>query len=185
MVNKTHLNPLINIGAKAPNAEVNQSSNQKEVNIMQVTRDSVEQIRAEIDAALEIIRIRHGLDKLKTGNGGFDRLNGTFEFKLGGVAGGGADEFAQRYDFRQAALGLPARGSTFNNMGQAYQIFGLNKAGTKVAAARVSDGECFLFRVDHIVRIFNPQSARATAPRTAQAGSRPAGQPVPHGPDEL
>lgn len=114
----------------------------------QITRDTLKDLRAEINAALAVIGAKHGLT-LKTGNATFGPDN--FTMKVEGIREGGLDKDATRYANSIRLLGLPPLGTEFKNGGQIYKTVGVNTTGTKVICS--NNGKKFLFHTDSVIRL--------------------------------
>ena len=118
------------------------------------TRQLLQTLRPEINAALAVIATKHGLKSLHCGNATFSS-GGSFVFKLEGVLAGGLDKDAERYANSMAMLKLPPLGTSFSAGGKSYKTVGLNTTGSKVVIER-ADGKRFLQATDVVSRLCAP-----------------------------
>jgi hypothetical protein len=127
---------------------------------MSISRDTLRNIRPEINAALAVIAAAHGLKSLTVGSGSFDAASGHFTLKLEGVAEGGIDKNAATYErSRLYKPSLPPLGTTFKVGREAYEIVGMNSAGGRLNVRRVSDGKSFLYNADAAIAACARQAA--------------------------
>lgn len=121
---------------------------------MTITKEVLQAVRADMDKALAEIGARHGLTQLKSGKCVYDPRSGNFTIKVEGVAEGGADKDAARYDqIRGLFPGLPERGTEFTYGGEKYAVSGANSTGSKVLAKRNRDGRVYQFPRDAVVKL--------------------------------
>jgi hypothetical protein len=119
---------------------------------MTITKELLNALRIDIDAALATIAKARGLTSLRTGRCTYDPNGGNFSMKVEGVAEGGQDASAKLYDDNARLFGLPKRGTEFNTMGNAYRITGM-KSGGRVIAERLGTGKSFLFKPEHVKEV--------------------------------
>ncbi len=123
---------------------------------MTITRDTLNAIRADVDALLGALAPKYGLRTLKLGNCTFDP-NGSFTFKLAGTAANGATPEEQRYDMARAAYGvLPERGTAAACIewnGGTIELFGANSTLSKLMFRR--DGKVYLTPTAALVTMLN------------------------------
>jgi len=129
-----------------------------DINVKQV----MVSLRPEIDAFLAGLAKKHGLEKLRLGNGTYSP-EGNFIFKLEGLVVGGLDKHAEGYKVNASLIGLPPLGTVIVIGGLIYKTAGLK--GSKVIMARVKDGKRYVYPVDVIRRL-----AKVDAP-TAVGGA--------------
>lgn len=91
----------------------------------------LKKICADVDSALGQIAAKYGLEKLRGGRCTYSK-EGSFSFKVEGVASGGLDKDAERYNFYADLMNLPPLNSTFHYGGAEYTVVGLSKTRTKV-----------------------------------------------------
>lgn len=128
-----------------------------------ITRDLLQAIRPDVDAALAAVAKKHGLASLKSTNCTFDPRSGNFVMKVEGVAKGGKTKEAARYEAsRKFDDSLPPLGFVFKNGARSYSIVGMNSTGTKVIAAPLDEpAQQFLFQRDGIKRLCARKGAAA------------------------
>jgi len=119
---------------------------------MELTKEKLQAIRVDLQAALDAVARKHGLAQFIAGNCTFDRT-GSFSWKLEGVADGGLAKEQRTYD-ENRWLGLPERGSEFKQGGKVHKTWGLTR-GSKVIT-ECSDGKRYTWKVDAI-RSYFPQ----------------------------
>jgi len=116
-------------------------------------------LRPEIDAFLAGLAKKHGLEKLRLGNGTFSP-SGNFTFKLEGIVSGGLDKDAERYG-TALWLGLPPLGTELIIGGKGFKTAGINTTGSKVIMANVVSGKRYLYDADVIVRLWKAKQPAA------------------------
>jgi hypothetical protein len=124
-----------------------------------VDRESLKIIRAQIDAALADIATLNGLQTLRTGACTFDR-EGSFTFKVEGLAQGGLSREAQAYKQYAAFYKRMPELFAVVKLGAAredYRITGLRR--TKVLAEKLSNGKTYLFQLAQLERHFSAKIA--------------------------
>lgn len=108
-------------------------------------KDKLKAIRESINKALAAVVAEHGLRSLHAGNVTFSP-EGSFVFKVEGVAAGGATKEEELYDLaREVHPELPARGtpqSTIRYNGGPCELFGANSTLTKIFIRR-PDGKTY------------------------------------------
>ena len=100
----------------------------------EITKDLLRSFRADLDAALAPLTKKYGLSSLKAGSATYS-AGGTFTMKVEGLADGGIDKDAERYNANRSWLELPPLGTKFLVRGSEDTIIGLTK-GTKVITKR-------------------------------------------------
>ena len=113
------------------------------------TKNVMQALRPEINAALAEIAKKHNLQSLQITSGTFSR-EGNFRWKLEGLAKGGLDKDAERYK-QSMFLGLPELGTKFSIGGRSYVTTGINTTGTKIHITR-DDGKRQLAPTDVVKR---------------------------------
>jgi hypothetical protein len=108
------------------------------------TKELIQQIRPEIDAALAPLAKKYGLQSLTVGNGSYS-AGGNFALKLEGVLEGGLTPEAERYKNSAELLGLPPLGTKFSFGGGEYTTVGINTTGTKVICTKAGEERRVLF----------------------------------------
>ncbi len=128
-----------------------------------IDRDLLKAIRPEIDAALKAVAEKFGLDSLKCGNATYDPRANNFTMKLDGIASGGVDKGAARYDSAvRFDTALPPRGAEIATGGRKFKVSGMNTTGSKVTAVG-PDGKTYLLKTDAVKRIWATQCAPVQA----------------------
>lgn len=118
-----------------------------------IPRETLKSIRADMDAALEVVRKKYSLSELKCGKCTFTD-GGAFTMKVEGLASDGLSSEASRYNmYRQFNKDLPPLYFLFTNGGESFTVIGMNTTGTKVLCKQVSTGKVYLFRTDHIINL--------------------------------
>lgn len=97
-----------------------------------ITKEGMNELRKDIDLALQAVAQKHGLKKLHAATGKFDPDNNYFSFSLEGVLGNGLDKEAAYYVLAAKLYNWPALGSEFDHKGSTYKIIGCNKTCTKI-----------------------------------------------------
>ena len=116
-----------------------------------LTRDSLRDIRADMDKVLQEVAKRHGLSKLIAGHASFDPHAGFFTMKVEGTAAGGITKEAARYnELRNFTPNLPEVGDVTRVGGKLYIIRGCNTTGTKVLGEL--EGKRYLLTVPSVQR---------------------------------
>ena len=118
---------------------------------MALTKQKLQAIRVDLQAALDTVAKKHGLARLVAGNCTFEKT-GAFTWKLEGIEEGGLAKEQRRYD-ENKWLGLPARGAEFKSGGKVYTCWGLNTTGSKVIA-ECNDGKRYNWPVEAVRRFF-------------------------------
>lgn len=108
---------------------------------MDATKALMQTIRPEINAALEAIAKRHNIAALKLTSGTYNPDGKSFSFKLEGMAQGGKDPDALRYEQNASLLMLPPLGTTFKINSFHFTIVGLKKGGANVLCTRSDNGD--------------------------------------------
>jgi hypothetical protein len=113
-------------------------------------KQMLQQIRIDMNAALEAVAKKHGLNKLAAGNCSYDPA-GAFTFKVEGVIGGGLSKDEARYENERSAYGLPPLGAHWTDQSGTNVIEGMT-AGGKVIFSRggkkfVADADAVKVRV--------------------------------------
>src|ERR1044071_2452562 len=91
-----------------------------------------DELRVDINAALQAVIQKHGLTKLQLGNCTFTR-DGAFTFQLQGILKGGDTKEVTAYNaLRGLCPELPELGTEFEYRDQPYKISGANTTLTKV-----------------------------------------------------
>lgn len=132
-------------------------------------KDQLKKIRADLDAALADILTKNGLRELRSGNCTFTP-DGSFVFKVEGVAAGGSSKDEQLYDILAAQepelwpkRGTPA--ATIQIGGRACELFGSNTTLSKIKY-RDPDGKAWLTPTEAVRGLI--LRARAIASGTAK-----------------
>lgn len=116
------------------------------------TKSLMQALRPEIDAALAEIAKKHNLQKLELARGTFSR-EGSFTWKLEGVAAGGIDKDAERYKTCREMFNLPPLGTEVTLSGKTFTISGINTTASKIKINRKVDGKGFVAPLDVIQRV--------------------------------
>ena len=120
-----------------------------------IDKQTLRNLRIEIDAALLAVAKTHNLKSLTAGNCSFDPVAGQFTFKVTGIAADAIGKEAALYISPDAKfLGLPPLGTTFRSGLKEYATAGLKPSGNKVVCKRVADGSMFLFKVSDVLAAF-------------------------------
>jgi hypothetical protein len=127
-----------------------------------ITKQQLQKLRVDLDAALAGIANAHNLKSLTMGRCTFDPNAGSFQFKVEGVAAGGSSKDAQYYEMlRMNAPQLPALDSP-----EATRMFG-DKRGTivganstlsKILIRHEEDGRVFLYKTPMVRQLFGARS---------------------------
>jgi hypothetical protein len=134
---------------------------------MGLTSNQVKSILADIDAALAEVAKKHGLDSLRiSGKASFDSDN--FHVKITGVAQGGKDEAARRYEVNFCSYGWPPLKTSFTFNREEYTITGTNNTATNILAKNITNGQSYIFKVDGLQRLLQLQGK--FAPPAASKG---------------
>jgi len=117
------------------------------------TKQTIEKVRADINAALVDIATRHNLAQLKLAPRCTYDAAGAFTFKLEGVVGGGMDKDASRYvDMQQWDSTLPPLNYVLPYGGRKFSIEGCNTTGSKAKAVDLADGKRYLLPMESVRR---------------------------------
>lgn len=112
---------------------------------MELDRDTLRKISADIDVALMAIQKKHGLEKLAVNGGNFDR-NGTFTLKVDGTMCGALSKEAKAYNIERGYdKELPALGTVFTTRGVRYSITGMKPRGSNIICEDLGSGKKYLF----------------------------------------
>lgn len=138
---------------------------------MSISRDQLKAIRVSLDAALAAVAKEHGLKSFKAGNCTFSP-EGSFVFKVEGVAADGASKDEQLYDILRSSNPTlwPERGTDAARMiysGEPIELFGANSTLSKVIYRRVSDGKNFLSNKEQFRMFLERRASASTGSKVA------------------
>lgn len=114
---------------------------------MTISKETLKLIRASLDKALETVAKEHNLRQLRSGNCTFDH-EGSFTFKVEGIAANGASKEEQLYDMLHIASDVwPERrtdAARFMYGGKLIELCGANSTLSKVIYVDVASGKKYL-----------------------------------------
>jgi len=124
-----------------------------------LSKSQLKAMRADIDKALESVRVKYNLDELHAGNATYS-LEGSFSFKLEGLVSGGLSSEALAYQQNAKWMGLPELGATFINRGEKFEIVGLRTRAKKfpILCKSLRDGRFVAFSDDDVKMLVKSQN---------------------------
>jgi hypothetical protein len=128
---------------------------------MKLNSETLRAIRADMNAALESVRLKYKLSSLAAECATYDPA-GHFTFKVEGTMEGCFDRIAHAYESTQHLYpGLPPLGATVVLKGSTYTVEG--RRNSKVVVQKVANGKTYTTTVDTLARLWATQNKQSVS----------------------